>query len=147
MPEEKILAVDSNSSLMSAVFALRHEVFVIEQAVPPELERDEDDATATHLVALRGDEVIGTLRIIVTGQTAKIGRMAVRASLRKRGVGSRLMDRAAQAASQMGAREIVLHAQLTAREFYRQLGYRQEGGVFEEAGILHVCMRKAVAVT
>ena len=130
---------------MPAVLALRHEVFVVEQAVPAELERDEYDDSATHLVALRGDDVIGTLRIVVSGQTAKVGRMAVRASLRKQGVGSRLMDRAAAAASQMGAREIVLHAQLTAREFYRRLGYREEGGIFEEAGILHVAMRKAIA--
>ena len=145
MPDETIVIVDANSALMPAVFALRHEVFVIEQAVPVELERDEDDATATHLVALRGDEVVGTLRIIVAGQSAKIGRMAVRASLRKQGVGSRLMDRAATTAAQKGAREIVLHAQLTAREFYRRLGYREEGGVFDEAGILHVSMRKEIA--
>ena len=131
---------------MPAVLALRHEVFVIEQAVPAALERDECDDSATHLVALRGDEVVGTLRIVITGQTAKIGRMAVRAALRKTGVGSRLMDCAAEVASQMGVRDIVLHAQLTAKDFYRRLGYREEGGVFEEAGILHVSMRKEIAI-
>ena len=145
MPEEKILAVDSTSPLMSAVFALRHEVFVIEQKVPAALERDEFDGTATHLAALRGDEVVGTLRIVVADRIAKVGRMAVRASMRKQGIGSRLMNRAATAASQMSARAIVLHAQLTAREFYRRLGYREEGSVFEEAEIMHVAMRKEIA--
>ena len=52
----------------------------MEQAVPPELERDEFDDVAVHLVALRGDAVIGTLRIVVSGGTAKIGRMAVLAA-------------------------------------------------------------------
>ena len=145
MPEEKILAIDSTFPLMSAVFALRHEVFVIEQKVPAALERDEYDDGATHLVGLRGDDVIGTLRIVVNGQTAKIGRMAVRAALRKQGVGSRLMARATEVAKQMGAREIMLHAQLTAKQFYQRLGYREDGGTFEEAGILHIAMLKEIA--
>ena len=132
---------------MPAVYALRHEVFVIEQNVPAELECDELDDSATHLVALCGNDVIGTLRIVVTGQTTKIGRMAVRAAFRKQGMGSRLMDRAAEVASHMGLREIVLHAQLTARDFYRRHGYREEGGIFEEAGILHVSMRKRMGAT
>ena len=67
MPDEKIIAIDASSDLMPAVYAVRHEVFVVEQAVPPELERDEFDDVAMHLAALRGDDVIGTLRIVVSG--------------------------------------------------------------------------------
>jgi predicted GNAT family N-acyltransferase len=142
MPDEQIVAIDSTSSLMPAVYALRHQVFVVEQAVPPELERDEFDPIAIHLVALRGDAVIGTLRIVVTGTAAKIGRMAVLAEERNAGIGSRLMERADEIAGQMRLTDIVLHAQLTARVFYDRLGYREEGGIFEEAGIAHVTMRK-----
>ena len=116
----------------------------MEQAVPPELERDEFDDVAVHLVALRGDAVIGTLRIVVSGGTAKIGRMAVLAAERKAGIGTRLMERAAEVARTMDVRDIALHAQLTAKEFYARLGYREEGEVFEEAGIAHVVMRKTV---
>src|SRR5262245_24216288 len=64
--DSTIIVVDSSSDLMPAVYALRYEVFVIEQQVPAELERDELDEIATHLVALRGDEVVGTLRIVVS---------------------------------------------------------------------------------
>ena len=144
MPDERIIAINSSAALMPAAFALRHEVFVVEQAVPAELERDDYDQTATHLVALRGDDVIGTLRIVISGERAKIGRMAVRAAERRKGLGSRLMQRAAEAALQMGACEIVLHAQLAAKDFYRRLGYREEGDLFEEAGIRHVAMKKTV---
>jgi predicted GNAT family N-acyltransferase len=145
MPDEKIIVINFSSALMPAVFALRHEIFVVEQAVPPELERDEFDADAIHLVALRDDEVIGTLRIVRSGQHAKIGRMAVRAAVRKSGVGSRLIQHAEVVASQMGLKEIVLHAQLAAKGFYRRLGYSEVGDIFEEAGIPHVEMRKALA--
>jgi predicted GNAT family N-acyltransferase len=81
----RIVAVDATSELMPAAYAVRHQVFVVEQAVPPELERDEFDAIAVHLVALRGDDVVGTLRIVVGGgSTAKIGRMAVLAAANAR---------------------------------------------------------------
>ena len=83
MPDERIVVGRRRTDLMPAVYAVRHQVFVVEQAVPPELERDEFDAVAMHLVALRGDDVIGTLRIVVSGSTAKIGRMAVLAAERK----------------------------------------------------------------
>jgi predicted GNAT family N-acyltransferase len=141
----RIIAVDATSDLMPAVFAVRHQVFVEEQAVPPALERDEFDALAIHLVALRGEEVIGTLRIVVGGGSAKIGRMAVLMEHRNSGIGSRLMERAAEVAGSMNVGDIVLHAQLSARTFYERLGYRVEGDVFEEAGIAHVSMRKAIA--
>lgn len=127
---------------MSAVYALRREVFVIEQGVPEELEVDEDDKIAVHLAAISDGRVIGTLRILRNERTAKIGRMAVSAASRKEGIGRELMEFAAAVASRDGAEEIVLAAQFTAREFYRKLGYIEEGAVFDDAGILHVMMRK-----
>jgi predicted GNAT family N-acyltransferase len=129
---------------MPAAYAVRHQVFVVEQAVPPALERDEFDDIAVHLVALHGDDVIGTLRIVVSGGSAKIGRMAVLAAHRKAGIGSLLMEHAGEVARSANAKEITLHAQLTAKEFYRRLGYREEGDVFEEAGIAHIAMRKRI---
>jgi predicted GNAT family N-acyltransferase len=141
----RIVAVDATSDLMPAAYAVRHQVFVVEQAVPFELERDDFDAIAIHLVALRGDDVMGTLRIVaVGGRTAKIGRMAVLAAERKAGIGTRLMERGAEIARTMNAQDIELHAQLTAKPFYARLGYREEGEVFEEAGIPHVTMRKTL---
>ena len=141
----RIVAIDATSDLMPAAYAVRHQVFVGEQAVPPELERDEFDDLAIHLVALRGDAVIGTLRVLVSGRGAKIGRMAVLAAERKGGVGRRLMERAFEIAQSMNVAEITLHAQLTAKEFYSRLGFYEEGDVFEEAGIAHISMRKGIA--
>ena len=141
----RIIVVDPSAALMPAVFALRHEVFVVEQAVAPELERDEFDPVAIHVVALRREDVVATLRIVRSGETARIGRMAVRAADRRRGIGSRLMHTAETVAAQTGVKEIVLHAQRTAEAFYSRLGYRAEGETFEEAGIPHVTMRKSLA--
>src|SRR5713101_7524613 len=95
--------------------------------------RDEDDKVAAHVVALSGSRVIGTLRVVRHGRTAKIGRMAVSASSRKKGIGRALMEFAAIKASREGVEEIVLGAQLSAREFYKRLGYVEEGAVFDDA--------------
>jgi len=76
---------------MLEAFALRHEVFVVEQRIPEELEVDADDKIAIHLVALLDRRAVGTLRIVRHGRTAKIGRMAVAASMRKYGIGRALM--------------------------------------------------------
>src|SRR5262249_27151897 len=102
-----------------------------------------DDKVAAHLAALSDDgHVIGTLRILRYGRAAKIGRMAVSASSRKKGVGRELMEFATTTASGRGAEEIILGAQLTACEFYKRLGYIEEGPVFDDGGIPHVMMRK-----
>ena len=145
MSNERIIVIDRGSPLMAAAFALRVEVFVVEQQVPAELELDEFDDTATHLAALHDDQVVGTARIIADGGTCKIGRLAVRAAARRGGLGSRLMARAEAIAAGEGAREIVLHAQVSVAGFYRKLGYREEGEVFDEAGIPHIGMRKRLA--
>ena len=144
MTIERIVEIDGGSSLMPDVLGLRHDVFVLEQGVPVELEMDDLDALATHLVATRDGRVVGTLRILTEGGLAKIGRVAVRASLRRSGIGSRLMHRAAAIISSRGFSEIVLHAQVSVTQFYLRLGYVEEGSLFDEAGIPHTAMRKQI---
>jgi predicted GNAT family N-acyltransferase len=145
MKDERIIEIEFGSDLMRKAFDLRYEVFVDEQGVPRELEADEFDPCATHLVAIRDDQVIGTLRMLEHGAAAKIGRVAVRAAARRTGIGARLMDRAAAIASERGFAEIILHAQVAVAGFYRRLGYVEEGGLFDEAGIPHIAMRKKIA--
>ena len=140
---------------LPAAFALRHEVFVVEQAVPEELEIDELDATADHVVALRDDTVIGTGRLVdgridvegrvepgSPGSVGTIGRMAVSAAGRGSGTGRALLDRLVQRAAERGLPEVELHAQVHARGFYEQAGFSAFGDVYLEAGIEHVGMRR-----
>jgi predicted GNAT family N-acyltransferase len=145
MSSERIIAIDARDALIAEVYRLRFEVFVDEQGVPREIELDAEDDSAIHLAAIRDGEVVGTLRLLQHDGTAKIGRVAVRATLRNSGIGRRLMNHGAAIASQKGFAEIVLHAQVTVAGFYRRLGYVAEGDVFDEAGIPHIAMRKRLA--
>ena len=53
---------------------VRTAVFVDEQGVPPEIEMDSEDAGCHHLLALLGEEAVGTARLLADG---RIGRLAV----------------------------------------------------------------------
>jgi predicted GNAT family N-acyltransferase len=126
-------------------YALRREVFVVEQRVPEELERDEhDEGDADHVLALDpGGRCVAVGRLVpLDARTGKVGRMAVAAPLRGRGAGAAVLRELERIAAERGLSEIVLHAQLEAKGFYDRAGYVAEGDVFEEAGIAHVAMRK-----
>lgn len=124
---------------LEAVFALRHEVFVVGQGVPEELERDELDAVSDHAVALDGDAVVGTGRLLPDGT---IGRMAVADAQRRRGIGADVLARLEERARERGLPSVELHSQVHATGFYERAGYRAFGDVYLEAGIEHQSMRK-----
>lgn len=120
-------------------YFIRHEVFVVEQNVPVEEERDDMDAVSVHIVAYdQDDQPLGTGRLLPDGH---IGRLAVRRIARGKGLGSVLLTRLIEEARQRGDREVVLAAQLHAQGFYAAHGFQPEGSVFLDAGIDHILMR------
>ena len=141
----KVVPAD-DETLRARGYALRHAVFVVEQGVPEALERDEHDEGAFHLVALVGDRCVATGRLVrQAGGVGRIGRMAVAAAFRRRGVGELVLAGLAAPAKAEGLAEIELHAQLYVERFYLRHGYARAGAPFPEAGIDHVVMRKRLA--
>ncbi len=130
---------------MRDLLELRHDVFCNEQGVPENEEADGRDPEALHLVAVMDGEVVGTCRVLMVGSTAQFSRLAVLASMRRRGIATALLDAAEVETRAAGGRRLVLHAQTYARELYEQAGYRARGRVFVEAGIEHVAMEKTLA--
>ena len=120
---------------------LRREVFIDEQLVPESDEWDDDDAVSVHALATLNREPVGTGRLNPGG---KIGRIAVKAGLRGRGIGALILRRLLKEAYHRGIREPYLHAQVQVVPFYEKLGFRIEGDVFDEAGISHVRMTHAM---
>jgi predicted GNAT family N-acyltransferase len=130
---------------LAAAYAVRREVFGIEQGVPPEIERDPLDAVADHVVARRDGEVVGTGRLVARPDGfGVVGRMAVCPAVRGAGVGRAVLTALEGAARARGLRGVELHAQSHARGFYDRAGYAAYGAEFVEAGIRHVAMRKAL---
>lgn len=72
---------------MARAYAIRRRVFIEEQGIDPNLERDIDDLSALHVLALDGAQAVGCGRMVLSHKGAKIGRMAVLAESRGRGFG------------------------------------------------------------
>ena len=128
---------------MAELHGIREAVFVREQQVPAELERDALDPACLHVVARALDgEAIGTGRLVPPSldQPAKIGRMAVSQAMRGSRIGRHVLDALMKAARERGDQEAVLHAQVSASAFYARAGFSERGSVFDEAGIPHVEM-------
>ncbi len=121
---------------------IRFQVFVREQRVPAEIELDDMDAPSLHAIAFENEKAIGTGRLLPDGH---IGRMAILKEWRRRGIGAAILKALIDAAERRGDREIALSAQLHAVEFYRTHGFEPVGDVYEEAGIPHQAMVRALA--
>lgn len=134
------------SELGQPARALREEVFVLEQKIPAALEWDAADGDAIHAVAFnRFGMPLATGRLVLQqGAPARIGRMATSRLVRNSGVGGQVLDALIAAARSSGARELMLHAQTSAQNFYLRAGFLPHGEVFEEAGIPHIEMRRTL---
>ncbi|WP_327419197.1 GNAT family N-acetyltransferase [Streptomyces sp. NBC_01233] len=137
---------------MAACFAVRAEVFVVEQSVPESIEYDAYDADAVHVLAVGPDGApLGTGRLLhgaaalaKTGDPAvgSLGRLAVAKSARGLGVGVALVRAIEDEAVRLGLTGVDLGAQTHALGFYERLGYVAYGPAFQDAGIPHRAMRR-----
>lgn len=122
---------------------VRTRVFVEEQSVSEAEEWDGLDPDCVHAVAeTDADGIVATGRLHPSG---KVGRMAVLAEWRGRGVGGLILQRLLEAAREQRLESVHLHGQVPVLGFYRRFGFVAEGEEFEEAGIPHRLMRLALA--
>ena len=121
---------------LETCFALRRVVFIDEQGVPESEEIDALDSESLHLLASDGATPVGTARIYIADDIAKIGRVCVLKSHRGTGLGAALIRRALEV-SQGKATTAKLGAQLHALGFYEALGFTATGPVYDDAGIDH----------
>lgn len=118
--------------------ALRRTVFIEEQGVSEADEVDDLDDTAIHLLATMDGHAIGSARLLVLGETGKIGRVCVLREGRGTGIGAALIRAAvARLRAEAGVTKAKLGAQTHALGFYAGLGFAPVGEVYLDAGIAH----------
>ena len=139
-----VVEIGSDRLRMEQAWEIRRRVFIEEQHVPEEIELDADDAHAFHALALVSGNPVGCGRMVLCGGYVKIGRMAVLGGRRGAGVGRGILEFLIEHARRRGFRRAVLDAQTHAEGFYRKQGFTAVGEVFEEAGIMHRRMERAL---
>ena len=107
------------------------------------MEWDGLDDDAIHTIAFdSAGQALGYARLLTTRQ---LGRMAVYAEYRRKGIGSALLGALEDEARKLGYDHVFLHAQIQALPFYEQHGYQSQATPFDEAGIPHLMMTKILA--
>ena len=138
------IKVADNNIMYNQCLEIRKHVFVEEQNVPMDREVDEYEDVATHILLI-DDEPIGTVRYRpASDDMIKVERMAVLPEERGRKLGFKLMEFVHDHAREHGYTRAKLGAQVHAIDFYRKLGYTVSSDEFEDAGIPHVYMEKAL---
>ncbi len=132
--------VESDDELKEA-FQVRKGVFVEEQGISEDLELDGCDSKALHMVVQYRERIIGTARVLFTSPgVAKIERMAILKTFRRKGVGSKIISFLNGELKTKNINKIIVHAQCLAAPFYKACGFVESGMPFNEAGISHVKM-------
>lgn len=128
----------------AALRQIRQIVFVKEQGIPEDLEFDDADLSAHHVLALNSAGLaLGCGRLLDNGL---IGRVAVMTDARGRGLGTSLMNALVDTAQNLKLSSVSLHAQEDAQPFYKKLDFIPTGSTFMEAGIKHVSMTRALPI-
>lgn len=134
-------------------FWVRDQVFTIEQQFSPEIEIDEFDKQAYHLVMYQEDKPFATARTFPKSLETKdsaddttyiIGRVCILPHRRGNGTGLQLMELIEKVAIDLGATQLELGAQCTAAAFYEKRGFVQTEETYMEEHCRHVIMRKSI---
>ena len=123
---------------MKIAHEIRHEVFVIGQNCPAELEWEFEEES-THFLVFNEDQAIATARHRKTSKGYKLERFAVLNKDRDKGYGHIVLKTVLDDLSKT-KKVVYLHAQSQVIPFYEKMGFEMEGNEFEEAGIMHYKM-------
>lgn len=135
----KALYINGKNDLNDA-FYVREQVFVKEQNIDTNLVFDDLDNEAIHVVVYENNMPVGSGRIIRDNDEYLIGRIGVLQENRGKDYGDLIVRMLIQKGFDMGANQIVVHSQLPPVPFYKKIGFKEVGEIYEEASIEHITM-------
>ena len=123
---------------------IREEVFMEEQGF--QIEFDDIDGKATHLVLFDGERPVATCRFFPLDEEGfySIGRVAVPKEYRGKHLGKETMLAAEECIRKQGGTAVKLSGQLQAAVFYEKLGYTRYGDVYPDEGCPHIALKKTL---
>jgi len=130
------------------IFALRSEIFVVEQNCVYQ-DIDGKDKNAVHIIGKNEKEIVAYARIFVRGEPysdfTSIGRVLVKKKSRGKSLGHQLMAFCVKYIETNKPKcSIKISAQTHLEKFYYKHGFRKQGESYLEDGIPHIEMLKEV---
>jgi Predicted acyltransferase len=137
--------LNGKTDSLADAFEVRQKVFIEEQGYTPELEFDEIDENATHIVGYVNNKPVCTARFFIDDERKDmqhIGRVCVLKENRGNGTGTSLLKQIIAYVEKTGAKGTILGAQVSATGFYEKLGFTQYGEVFYDEEVPHIMMER-----
>ncbi len=123
------------------VFEIRKEVFVNEQKIFKDTDKDKDDKHALYLIAMIDDEIVGTVRVFPIGDNEWVGgRLAVKKKFRGTRTGWLLVQEAVSLVKKNHCRKFTAMIQEENIKFFKRLGWQPYGVMFVYHGKRHLAM-------
>ena len=136
-----------SSNEIYEILHLRQKVFIVEQDCPY-IDADFSDQEAWHYLGYEGKKLISYLRVFPPGikyDDSSIGRIVIDENSRNHGFGKQItLDAIAFLQKYYPNTDICISAQHRLIDFYRRLGFKEEGEVYLEDDIDHIKMRLKV---
>ncbi|HUX98666.1 MAG TPA: GNAT family N-acetyltransferase, partial [Candidatus Deferrimicrobium sp.] len=113
-----------------AMYDLRWRILRAPWNQPKGSERDEWETKASHFIALLNDKIIGTARLQLINQDAKIGQvryLAIETIFQRKGIGGKLIEAIHLTATNRFLNHLVLNAREHAVKFFEKHGYKVVG--------------------
>ena len=118
------IQIGTSSELIEKAQSIRHQVFVIEQAIPQSLDLDGLDHSAHHIVITDDDTLVATARLLLDEyNNAVLARIAVMKPYRDKGIASTLIHAIVEHAEKLQAVGIDIHAHEYLRHYYEKFGF------------------------
>lgn len=134
------IKIVDNIDDMDICYKLREKVFIEEQNVPCEMERDEEDDISVHFLIFDHNTAIGTARVFSENGNAVIGRLCILKEHRGKNAGMLLMKEIIEYCKKQNFEKIILGSQEHAIGFYSKLGFEVCSERYMDANIAHCKM-------
>lgn len=131
----------ANEAELSQMFYVRWLVLRKPLGMALGTEQDRYEGNSFQLVAVFGDRIIGAARLRKESENLGIiSFVAVLPEFRDRGIGTKLMEKLIEKAQQENLQVVKLKSRIRAINFYKKLGFSEQGEFFDYLTIPHITM-------
>ncbi|HEA18505.1 hypothetical protein LCGC14_2224510 [marine sediment metagenome] len=119
------VTLGTSPELIAQAHAIRHQVFVIEQNIPKQLDLDGLDEEAIHVVVTDVGSLVATARLVKRDKfCAVMARIAVLKQYRGVGVAKLVINALLSHAGKIGLESIEIHAHAYLQGYYQRYGFK-----------------------